>query len=168
MDTASFRTQVVWVVVTFVGRFRVLSSDRLPAMDRATKVRARKAAANAGGSTSGRAETNSVEAAYQTALRGAAGSAVGVLTGRMQHQATWRTEAATTMSHTDRAEENEDYVSYRMELEGEKAVLNDMLNEVNDDEDDALFDREVEMDDEEREEAQEVEADEESPEEWTA
>lgn len=129
IDTASFRSQVVQFVTTFVVLYRVMVGNILPALNRAVKVRVKKLEMTKGDSSRFDAERVKAEQAYGASLGGAAASSFALLSEAIAHQETQTKNSMNELSNVTMGEANTDYIDYIMEREARKGVLKDILDE---------------------------------------
>lgn len=128
IDTASFRSQVLQFVTTFIVLYRVMVGNILPVLNRAVKVRVKKLEMTKGDSSRFDAERVKAEQAYGTSLGGAAASSFTLLSDALASQATQTSNSLRDLSNVTLQESNTDYIDYMMEREARKGVLRDILD----------------------------------------
>ena len=128
IDTASFRSQVLQFVTTFIVLYRVMVGNILPVLNRAVKVRVKKLEMTKGDSSRFDAERVKAEQVYGTSLGGAAASSFTLLSDALASQVTQTSNSLRDLSNVTLQESNTDYIDYMMEMEARKGVLRDILD----------------------------------------
>jgi hypothetical protein len=119
LDTATYFGQVTWLILVFVGYYRIVRGDLIPALTRLRKIRAKKKTHGLARTSQMRGEAKNVMHGYDRAVGKAALGALSLIQLELDNQGTWSKTALDAVSRKQLGEVNARYLDSVASLESE-------------------------------------------------